>query len=140
MKPAPLDPEFSRASPTKSVSGSSRALGLILLGLLLPFMALTYLAVRSGSPGSVNDRPVLLTTLATITGPFVGSIARHNQSCCLSVSLALAGYSGPFLAIGLLAQMIPFPRRQYLVRLVFWAIGWLIWLLAGQVSFMHALF
>ena len=44
--------------------------------VIVPFTALTYLAVSSGSPDYVRDRPILLTTLATIAGPFTGAIAQ----------------------------------------------------------------
>lgn len=59
----------------------SRARWYILLVQLASFTALTYLAVSSGSPSDVRQRPVVLTTLATITGPFVGPIARNGQEC-----------------------------------------------------------
>ena len=112
------------------------------MGLLLPFTALTYLAVSSGSPGDVRDRPVALTTLATVTGPFVGAIARNGQSCCLEFSLRLAAICGPVLALGLIAQVVPLPfrRGQQAVRIALWTLGWLVWLSGGQVSFLHALF
>jgi hypothetical protein len=113
----------------------------VLLGLLVPFTALTYLAVSTGSPGDIRDRPVTLTSLATITGPFVGAISRHGQTCCLRFSLGLAAICGPFLVLGLLAQIVPLPfgRGQRTVRVVLWTLGWLVWLIGGQVSFLHAL-
>lgn len=119
---------------------ASRARWYILLGLLVPFTALTYLAVSSGSPSDVRDRPVALTTLATITGPFVGAIARNGQSCCLRFSLTLAAVCGPVLALGLIAQVVPLPfrRGQRTVRIGLWTLGWLLWLFSGQVSFLHA--
>ena len=119
---------------------ASRARWYVLLGLLVPFTALTYLAVRSGSPGDVRDRPVVGTTLATITGPFVGAVARNGQSCCLRSSLALAAVCGPVLALGLIAQVVPLPfrRGQRTVRIGLWTLGWLLWLFSGQVSFLHA--
>ena len=103
--------------------------------------ALTYLAVHSGSPGDVRDRPVVLTTLATITGPFTGAIARNGQGCCLESSAFLASICGPVLAVGLLAQVVPLPfnRGQQAMRLVLWSIGWVAWLSGGLVSFGHAL-
>jgi len=106
----------------------------------MPFTALTYLAVNSGSMGDVSDRPVALTTLATITGPFIGAIARDGQSCCLAFSLWLAAVTGPVLAVGLIAQVVPLPfrRGQRAVRLVLWTLGWLAWLLSGPISFLHA--
>jgi hypothetical protein len=120
---------------------SPQALWYFLLGLLLPFTALTYLAVSSGSPSDARERPVVLTTLATITGPFVGAIARNGQSCCLEFSLTLAAVCGPVLALGLIAQVLPLPfgRGQRTVRMGLWTIGWLVWLASGQVSFLHAL-
>ena len=99
------------------------------------------LPVSSGSPGDVHDRPVALTTLATITGPFTGPIARHGQSCRLRFSLRLAAICGPVLAPGLIAQVVPppFRRGRQAVRPVLWTLGWFVWLFRGHVSFMHAL-
>lgn len=120
----------------------SRARWYILLVLLASFTALTYLAVSSGSPSDVRQRPVVLTTLATITGPFVGPIARNGQECCLEFAIFLAAICGPVLALGLIAQVVPLPFRQgqRAVRLSLWTLGWLVWLASGHVSFMHALF
>ena len=74
-----------------------------------------------------------LTTLATITGPFVGPIARHGQSCCLKFALVLAAICGPVLALGLIAQVVPLPfrRGQQALRLVLWTLGWFVWLFSG---------
>ena len=115
----------------------------ILLGLLIPFCTLSFLGVNS-APGDPSDRPApaIPAALMTITGPFVGSIARHGQSCCLDVSLTIAACCGPFLALGLFAQKIPFPfrRGRQVVRLMCWTLGWFVWLEGGQLSLLHALF
>src|SRR6476646_6205067 len=105
-----MDADLADVGPPKN--RPFRARWSIFLGLLALFTALTYLAVSSGSPGDVHDRPVTLTTLATITGPFTGAIARHGQSCCLQFSLRLAAICGPVLALGLIAQLIPLPFRR----------------------------
>ncbi len=119
----------------------SRVRWYILVGLLVPFTALTYLAVSSGSPSDVRQRPVALTTLATITGPFIGPIARNGQSCCLQFSIFLAAICGPLLALGLIAQVVPLPfrRGQQALRLTLWTFGWFVWLFSGHISFTHAL-
>ena len=119
----------------------SRAHGLLFLGLLISFSLLTYFIVGSGSPSELRERPVELAVLGTITGPFVGAIARNGQSCCLNASIELAWYSGPFLAACLFAQVIPLPfhRGQRIVRLTLWTLGWLAWFLSGIVSYGHAL-
>jgi hypothetical protein len=133
-----LDADFTEVRK----SSPSRSRWYILVGLLAPFTVLTYLAVSSGSPDDVRDRPVSLTTLATITGPFVGPIARHGQSCCLNVALFLAAIAGPILALSLIAQVVPLPfrRGRDAVRLTLWTLGWSAWLFSGAVSFSHALF
>ncbi len=135
-----MDADLADVGPPKKRPSLAR--WSIFLGLLAPFTALTYLAVCSGSPGDVHDRPVTLTTLATIMGPFTGAIARHGQSCCLQFSLRLAAICGPVLALGLIAQVVPLPfrRGRQAVRLVLWTLGWFVWLFSGHVSFMHALF
>src|SRR5205823_3761760 len=109
-------PEIEVGEP-KRPPRASWARWYILLGLLLPFTALTYLAVSSGSPSDVRDRPVISTTLATITGPFVGAIARNGQSCCLRLSLTLAAVCGPVLALGLIAQVLPLRSRRVQVMM-----------------------
>jgi hypothetical protein len=132
-----LNADYSKVSKRPP----SRARAYIFLGLLAPFAMLTFLAVSSTAPGAGWNPPVMLTTLATITGPFVGAIARNGQSCCLSCSLGLAAVAGPILALGLIAQVVPLPfrRGRTAVRLALWTLGWTVWLLSGQVSFGHAL-
>jgi hypothetical protein len=117
---------------------ASRARWYVLLALLLPFTALTNLAVRSGSPGDVRERPVVLTTLATITGPFIGAIARNGQACCLRSSLAPV--CGLVLALGLIVQVVPLPfgYGERTMRIGLWTLGWLVWLFSGQISVLHA--
>ncbi len=110
-----MDADFAEVGERKRPPRPSMARWDILLALLLPFTALTDPAVSPGSTGNVRDRPVALTTLATITGPV--------------------------LALGLIAQVVPppFRRGRRPVRLVLWTLGWLVWLFSGQVSFLHAL-
>jgi hypothetical protein len=135
------DFEASDVGPAKRRRRPGRARWWILMTLLAPITILTHLAVRSGSPGDVRERSVLLTTLATITGPFTGAIARHGQSCCLGFSFRLALFCGPALVLGILAQLVPVPFApgREAVRLAAWSAGWLVWLLAGPASLLHAL-
>src|SRR4029078_44374 len=122
MSEAELDIEVGKP---KRPPRASLARWYILLGLLVRFTALTSLAVRSGSPSDVRDRPVVLTTLAAITGPFVGAIAPNGQSCCLEFSLTLAAFCGPVLALGLIAQVLPLPfgRGRRTMRIGLWTFG-----------------
>ncbi len=128
--------------PAKSHRRDFRTQAYILTGLLVPWMVLTYCAVSSGSPSDVRDRPVLLTTIAAITGPFVGAVARNGQTCCLRASLHLAAICGPALALGIITQFVPMPfqRGREAARLLLWTCGWLAWFCGGFVSFLHAFF
>ena len=77
----------------------------------------------------------------SIIGPLTRAIARNGQSCCLGFSLRLALFCGPALTLGILAQLVPVPlaRGREAVRLAAWTAGWLVWLLAGPASLLHAL-
>ncbi|WP_165246355.1 hypothetical protein [Paludisphaera soli] len=142
---------MARTTPDGDFDGPPKAPGAdegeagarlaLLLALLAAFTLLTFLAVSSGSPSDVRQRPRMLTTLATATGPFTGAIARGGQSCCLEFSLRLAAWLAPILAAGILASLaIPGndPGARAL-RLGCWTLGWFLWLAGGPVSFLHAL-
>lgn len=117
----------------------TRAHGYIALGFLIVFGGFTLFVV--GQPknheGLTN---IVITTLATVSGPMVGAVARECQSCCLRFSLSLLPWSGTFLAIGVLFQMVrlPFERFATTLRLTLWCVGLLAWFGSGLVSFGHA--
>lgn len=111
----------------------------IALGLLVLFSGFTLLLVcQPKNHEGWGD--IVLTTLATATGPMVGAVARHGQSCCLRFSLTLLPWSGGFLAVGVLFQIIPLPFQRFAreVRLTMWCLGLLGWFGTGVISFGHA--
>jgi hypothetical protein len=134
-----VDSEAPDVGSAKRPARPGRVRRWILLTLLAPFAILTHLAVRSGSPGDVRERPILLTTLATITGPFTGAIARNGQPCCLGFSLRLALFYGLALARHPRPAPARAARGREAMRLAAWTAGWLVWLLAGPASLFHAL-
>lgn len=115
------------------------------VGLFLVFAALVYFLASRGSAGDLADRPIALTTAATMIGPFAGAVARHWQGCCLDFSIRLAvSFCGPALAVGLLAAVVPLPnalggRAGYALRVIAWSLGWSVWFLGAPASFLHAL-
>ena len=117
----------------------TRAHGFIALGFLVVFSGFTLFLVchPKNNEGLAN---IVVTTLATVTGPMVGAVARDGQSCCLKFSLSLLPWSGAFLAVGTLFQIVPLPLRRFApaLRLTMWCLGLLGWFGGGVVSFLHA--
>ena len=106
------------------------------------FTCWTGLIVGAGvDDGSDRLRLVIATTAGTILGPLTGAISRDMQSCCLEFSLWLLPYSGAFLLVGVLAQVVKWPFRRFsgVLRMLLWIVGWLGWFMGGIVSFAHAL-
>ena len=104
--------------------------------LLLLFSVMTYYTVRD----SRGDNHTWAATLGAVSGPFTGSIARGNQSCCLAFSQSVAMYVGPVLILCILAQWLPLGQSflARVIRIGIWMIGWLVWFAGGIVSFFHA--
>ena len=116
-----------------------RTHGYIALGLLVLFSGFTLLLVcqPKNNEGVAN---IVVTTLATASGPMVGAVARNCQSCCLKFSLSLLPWSGAFLVTGTLFQFVPlrFQRLARTLRLTMWVLGLLGWFGGGVISFAHA--
>jgi hypothetical protein len=83
----------------------------------------------------------IYTTAGSISGPFVGAIARDFQNCCFSASLRIATCCGPILIIGIAAQFLPLGHLRWArtLQLFAWTTGWLLWFGGGLLSFGHAL-
>jgi hypothetical protein len=117
----------------------TRTHGYIALGFLLLFSSFTLFLVchPKNNEGLAN---IVVTTLATVSGPMVGAVARDCQSCCLKFSLTLLPWSGAFLAVGALFQIVPLPFGRFAraVRLTLWCLGLLGWFGGGVISFGHA--
>ena len=117
----------------------TRTHGYIALGFLLVFSGFTLFLVchPKNNEGLTN---IVVTTLATASGPMVGAVARGCQRCCLKFSLSLLPWSGAFLAVGALFQIVPLPFRRFarVMRLTMWCLGLLGWFGGGVVSFLHA--
>ncbi|MEZ6121476.1 MAG: hypothetical protein R3C28_33645 [Pirellulaceae bacterium] len=83
----------------------------------------------------------IYTTAGSISGPFVGAIARHFQNCCFAASLHIAIRCGPILIFGIAAQFLPFGHLRWgrTLQYLAWSTGWLLWFGGGLLSFGHAL-
>jgi len=116
--------------------------GIVFFALFVAFTILTFLATNAGvDKGSGHKTLVLQATLGTITGPLTGAISRGFQDCCLDFSLTIMAYCAPFLIIGVGIQFIVLPGQRWLrvMRMILWALGWIVWFMGGILSFGHAL-
>ena len=113
----------------------------IFLGFYIVFAALTALVLNLQSESDRREAPIVSATLASISGPFTGAIARHYQSCCWDFSMSIFPYSAAFLAFGVLAQIVALPWKccERAMRLTAWCFGLLGWFGAIILSFAHAL-
>lgn len=117
--------------------------GWVFLLFLIVCTVLNFFVLDAGvDDGEDHSRQVLVTTLATISGPMTGAIARDFQGCCTRFSVrVLLIISGPALVLSTFMQVIrlPFRKGQGIVRMIFWVIGLLLWFLGGFASYGHAL-
>ncbi len=130
----------SEVGPAKRRGRSFRAQIVIAFVIFPPFAALSFAASQNGSAGDVASRNIPLITAATITGPFVGAIARGSQGCCLRASIDIAVFCVPILLGAVAFQFVPLPFRRgaEAIRLTVWALAWFIWFAGGILSFLHA--
>ncbi|OJW26987.1 MAG: hypothetical protein BGO49_21855 [Planctomycetales bacterium 71-10] len=135
---APSERDFEGAR--RGACGDASAYRLSFLVLLLGFSALTFAATSTGSPSDLADRPRVLTTLLTVTGPFTGAIARGGQSCCLEFSTWLAMWLAPAPVVALGSRLLLGGRggAAGAVGVALWTLGRFVWLAGGIVSFGHA--
>ena len=119
-----------------------RVHGWTFAALFAAFSALTCWATNVLlDAGPHHTRYVILTTAATLLGPFTGAIARRSQSCCLAFSWSLLPYAGAALAVCMAVQLAPLPSGRWWerLRLLAWSAGWFAWFASGIVSLGHAL-
>jgi hypothetical protein len=115
----------------------------VFMGILAVATVFNFFVVNEGiDHGPEHTRQVIVTTLATVTGPMTGGIARDLQSCCVKFSLwVLLVFSGPALLVGIIMQLIPLPFQKgaRVFRMFFWVASLLLWFLGGLISYGHAL-
>lgn len=99
-----------------------------------------YIVDRGLDDGPGHDRMVVISTLLSITSPLIGGISRGGQGCCMLISWQVAAFAAPFLLIGVVAQILPWPRHPIAqgMKYFLWVAGWVIWFASGIVPMGHA--
>ncbi|HLH54364.1 MAG TPA: hypothetical protein VKY92_12190 [Verrucomicrobiae bacterium] len=110
-------------------------------GLLAAFMALVLFGCLMGWE-HIRDLPLVLrATLAVVTGPFDGPIARPGDWAAWMAARWCLPVCASFLVLGALCQLIPLPFRRgaFAFRIGTWTVGWFLWLAGAILSLMNAL-
>jgi len=99
-----------------------------------------YIVDHGLDEGPGHDRMVTLSTLLSISGPFIGGMSRGGQGCCMEISWQVAAFAAPFLLIGIAAQVLPWPRHPIVLgaKYFLWIAGWAIWFASSIIPMGHA--
>ena len=126
----------------RSENNFTRLHGLIAGRLLLAFMAFVLFVCLMNLRATGYDYLLLIrATLATVTGPFDGVIARPGPGAAWMAVWWCLPTCACFLVLALLCQLIPLPFRRgaFAFRIGTWTIGLFIWLAGGIPSLLNAI-
>ena len=105
------------------------------MALVLFFCLMNWRAIGHNLP------LVIRATLATVTGPFDGTIARPGDGAAwMAVRFCLPACAS-FLALAVLGQVVPLPfsRGAFAFRIVTWTIGLFVWLAGAVPSLLNTI-
>jgi hypothetical protein len=126
----------------RSGNNFTRLHGYIAGGLLAAFMAFVLFCCLMNWRATGHDLPLVLrATLATVTGPFDGAIARPSDGAAWAAARWCLPVCAFFLVLAVLCQVIPLPFRRdaFAFRIGTWTIGLFVWLLGAVFSLLNAI-
>ena len=120
----------------------TRVHGFVAAGLLAMVMAFVLFCCLMNWRAIGHDLPLVLkATLATVTGPFDGTIARPGDGAAWMAARWCLPACATFLVLAIACQVVPLPFRRgaFAVRIGTWAIGLFVWLLGAVPSLLNAI-
>lgn len=120
----------------------TRLHGVIAGGLLAAFMAFSLFICLMNWRAIGHDLPLVLrATLATVTGPFDGTIARPGDGAAWVAAWFCLPVCASFLLLAVLCQVVPLPFRRgaFAFRIGTWTIGSFVWLAGAVPSLLNAI-
>ena len=120
----------------------TRAHRFVAGGLLAAFMAFVLFCCLMNWEAIGHDLPLVLrATLATVTGPFVGAIARPGDGAAWAAAQWCLPACTYFLVLAVLCQVVPLPIRRgaFAFRIATWTIGLSGWFLGAVPSLLNAI-
>jgi len=122
-------------------SNFTRLHGYVAGGLLAIFMAAClFLCLMMWKPNPGVGR-IAIATLAAVSGPFTGAIARPDDRASWIAAWDLLPVCASSLVVGILFQVLPLPFRRgaSVFRIGMWIIGLVVWFGAVILSLLNAL-
>lgn len=120
----------------------TRAHGFVAGGLLAAFMAFVLFCCLMNWEAIGRDLPLVLrATVATVTGPFVGTLARPGDGAAWAAARWCLPACASFLVLAVLCQVVPLPFRRgaFAFRIGTWTIGLFVWLSGAVPSLLNAI-
>ena len=120
----------------------TRLHGFIAGGLLAAFMALVLFCCLMNWRAIGHDLPLVLrATLATVTGPFDGPIARPGDGAAWMATRWCLPACAFFLVLAVLCQVAPLPFRRGAIafRVGTWTVGLFVLLSGAVPSLLNAI-
>ena len=120
----------------------TRAHGFVAGGLLAAFMSLVlFFCLMNWRAIGHNSALVLRAMLATVTGPFDGTIARPGDGAAWMAVWFCLPMCASFLVLAILCQIVPLPFRRgaFAFRIGTWGLGWFVWFAGAIPSLLNAI-
>lgn len=120
----------------------TRVHGIVAAGLLAAFTTLVLFFCLMNWRAIGHDLPLVLrATLATVTGPFDGTIARPGDRAAWVAARWCLPACAALLVFAVLCQVVslPFPRSTFAFRIGMWTIGLFVWLSGAIFSLLNAI-
>jgi hypothetical protein len=120
----------------------TRVHGFVAAGLLAAFMAMVLFFCLMNWRAIGHNLPLVIrATLATVTGPFDGTIARPGDGAAWIAARWCLPACTSFLVMAVFCQVAPWPFRRgaFAFRIGTWTIGLFVWLSGAVPSLLNAI-
>ena len=121
-------------------SNFTRIHGYVTGGLVAVFILLSILCCLVFSVPRQSIAHTMVVTMAMISGPYTGALARPDEPFCWTTARSLLPASATVLLTAVLCQVLPLPfwRGATTFRVAAWIVGLVVWLGAAILSLLNA--
>jgi lysylphosphatidylglycerol synthetase-like protein (DUF2156 family) len=118
----------------------TRVHGYVTGGLVAIFISLSILCCLVCSVPRQSIAHTIVVTLAMISGPYTGALARPDEPFCWTTARSWLPATAAFLLVAVLCQVLPLPFKRGAVafRVAAWIIGLVVWFGSAIISLLSA--